>query len=1594
VRNQRSVARHVKARRYGLPRRPRAAVASLAAFSVLLGLSVSPSLASTDAGEVTGTTQSSVVESVEVQSTIVESVESVESVVEADERAEVSPLAPFAAAEPESVVDETAVEAEAAADAAPAAEAAATDTTRTCTSVYTSDQSPADGGFLQKDSYHIHFSCRGDAYFGSTVRVYAGSLPTYTLSDSSGRVLRSGQATAVYRRGANAQSDLKTYTYWTFTLSDWVGAVDLYGYSSETYTMDIDFGTLTHSYTFGGGHGDIRYFGTALTAGSGEVSSETFQAGTSQTVGGYISSETYEVFIRFNGVTYSATRSGFLWAVTLPIPAEPGSYALEFGRGSGSESSTAWTLLNMGRASTVIVEARPITILTPLAGASFDSEVGATSTTVTFTGTGQYGWAVTLTADGGQASTTVGSSGTWTVDMTFTTGGSKSVLAYYTDLAIHDNTFGTATRAITVTMVAVITVTSHSAGSGLFVGSTVTFTGTAQPSRQLSLAFGGLSGQPWVDSSGTWSWTVTVTAVTNLTGRYMTGSSYSFSFGFVERAALIVSSPTAGSAFDAGAVTFSGTASTGSSLYYSVDGGAAVYGVLVRAGSWSVAVSLPTAGEHTVRFWYSDAPERAAERTVVINLAPLTITSPTGSLTSVQGQSVAFAGTGHSGASVQYSVDGETWGSITPVDGAWSLSLDGLTVGTRTVKFWYANYADAATQSRSVTVLAPIVVSSPAEGARVDLGTVAFSGTGEASRYLNYSIDGGTEGFGRVGADGSWTLNLPLSTVGAHTVSFWYSGFGDLAVTRSVQVSWADLVLTSPGADELVVLRGSSLVLSGTGQSGKAVAWQWGEESGTASVSGTAWSQELTFDSGGWQTITFSYVEDPSVTLAVRVRVLSALTVTSPAAGSLVPYGSTAEFTGTGHSGASVMYRVDSGAVQGPITPVSSAWSLSVDGLAEGSHTLTVWYADLPDASLVTLRVTVLTPIVVESPAEGARVEPGVVVFSGTSGVRHIIYYSIDGGEALYGGSSSGSGTWNISVSLPTVGVHTVSFWYTRAYGDAATVTRSLQVAWADLVLTSPGADELVVLRGTSLVLSGTGQSGEAVAWQWGDTSGEAVVDGTTWSQELTFDSGGWQTITFSYVEDPSVTLAVRVRVLSALTVTSPTEGSAAVAGSAVDFAGGGHSGVSVMYSVDGGDAQGPITPVSSAWSQAVDLAEGSHTVTFWYADLPDASLVSRTVVVLAPIVVATPAEGGTVEPGTVEFSGTGHTGQTIAYSVDGGSTTQGAEIVGGSWTIGVALATAGEHTVTFWYTDLAADVSTVTRSVQVSWAALVLTSPGADELVVMRGTSLVLSGTGQSGKTVAWQWGDVSGEAAVDGAAWSQELTFTGAGWQTITFSYVEQPETTLAVRVRVLSTLTVTSPAQDGYVEAGSVGFAGGGHSGTAVMYSVDGGDAQGPITPVSSAWSQELDLAAGSHTVAFWYADLPDASLVSRTVSVLSRVVISTPVDGALLLGGSGTVISGTATPGDLVVTIDGGSGVQELAVTADESGAWSVQADLSGGKSLLGVRYAQAGTVGASGDRSVYVLQLLGAHLRVDASASVKGSVDEILAWLPREVAQAA
>ncbi|WP_425146035.1 DUF937 domain-containing protein [Deinococcus sp.] len=274
-----------------------------------------------------------------------------------------------------------------------------------------------------------------------------------------------------------------------------------------------------------------------------------------------------------------------------------------------------------------------------------------------------------------------------------------------------------------------------------------------------------------------WLWMLPLLLLLLLGGCWLLGGKPSTPFTVI--------SPVGGTSVSANApFTVKGTGKAGETVTLSEKGAALASGKVADDGSYSLNVPSATVGDHS----YSLA-QSGDDKPLDLKLSAthsFSFTTPS-SVTAVEG-------TGKPGDVLEVFENGASLGKVTVgADGKWSLNLPNIAQGDHTFIVKGPSGAELGTLKTTLALPAAgtaagngnFALSFPAANATLPAGAFTMKGNGKAGDALQVFEDGTSLGNVTVGADGTWSLDVPSPTAGAHTYSVKGPGGAELGSVKA-----------------------------------------------------------------------------------------------------------------------------------------------------------------------------------------------------------------------------------------------------------------------------------------------------------------------------------------------------------------------------------------------------------------------------------------------------------------------------------------------------------------------------------------------------------------------------------------------------------------------------------------------------------------------------------------------------------------------------------------------------------------------------------------------------------------------------------------
>jgi len=668
--------------------------------------------------------------------------------------------------------------------------------------------------------------------------------------------------------------------------------------------------------------------------------------------------------------------------------------------------------------------------------------------------------------------------------------------------------------------------------------------------------------------------------------------------------------------------------------------------------------------------------------------------------------------------------------------------------------------------------------------------------------------------------------------------------------------------------------------------------------------------------------------------IAIVVASPPILTIIAPADGTAFVPGAAVTFSAAAS-------EVDVGDLSGSITWTSSldgllgtGGTISTSTLRSGTHTITASVTDgrgKVAAAMRTVVVNAAPTIAITGPADGAGFVPGETIrFTGAAQDREDGNLSaiIAWRSSLDGPLGSGGA---LDVSTLRSGTHTITAAVADSGGKTAEARTTVVVNTPPQLRIVAPTDRSVLVPGDLVRFEGTAADVEdgdlSAAVTWTSSVDGPLGTGGTLSVSL---RSGTHTITASVTDtggkraNAQITLVVNAP--PTLQITAPADGALFAPGETITFMG-------AARDLEDGDLGGEIT-----WTSSVDgplgtgsrldvgrLRSGTHTITASVADRGGKTASGAlTVVVNAPPVLAitSPADGFDSVPGAAIIF-TASASDTEDGSLDAAirwsSSLDGP--LGAGPTLRVATLRSGTHTVTAAVADSGG--RTVSRQVTVVVNApptLVIASP-PEGAAFLPGDAVALGATasdvedGDLGPAIRWT-------SSLDGPLGTGGMLSVAAlrsGTHLITARVTDSggkaAEAGVTIVVNAAPEIAIAAPA------SGSV--LGAGHAVSLLATATDAedgdlGDAvewtsslDGPLG--SGALLTGVTLRSGTHVITASVRDSGGRSAAAEVtveVNAAPTVTITGPADGSTFSPGEAITLAGTAADaedGDLGAAI---------------------------------------------------------------------------------------
>ena len=999
-------------------------------------------------------------------------------------------------------------------------------------------------------------------------------------------------------------------------------------------------------------------------------------------------------------------------------------------------------------------------------------------------------------------------------------------------------------------------------------GGVVTVSGTADASATVTVTVGAqtlTAGRAGAAFSATFTLadgahTASATA-TDAAGNGSPPASVAFTLDANAPAAPAFGAPAPGQVMNAttapgGVVTVSGTVEAGATVTLSVDGD--VRTLPAPAGAWSDTFTLGE-GSHTATATAADpagngsAPAALSFSVDTVLPAAATV-DPVASPT--RADPVHVTGTAEPGATVRLYEGGVLRGEAVAGAGGTFDVVAAVGEGSHTLSAVVVDAAgneaaSAPTVTFTVDRTAPPVpaIVAPADGAVLDAadlvaGRVVFSGTAEPNAAVEVWIDGTLADGATTDASGAWSVAITVAD-GDHTARARAideagngSAQGGATAFRVDATLPAAPVLSAPAA--AVSTNAATLAVSGTAEPDVTIELLldgvvvdtvvadalglFGYDLALPATDGARVLTAVAVDGAGNR----SPASTP-VTVTVDRTAPAAAAIAAPAEGGWVTTG-TVVVSGSAEPGATVRITADTGVTVDVTAAADGSFQTSL-ALPDGARSVSVRVLDAAGNGsgdvarafgVDTVRPAAPT---ITTPAAGTTTNAASLAVTGAAPADAVLVRLLDGAVVVASGAPSG-GAYTLAFS-PAEGDRVLTAVALDAAGNVSDASAPVAVAVDRTAPAAPGLSapasptsaatvtftgtaepnatvELVAAGGAVLASGGADATG---AFAIGVALAEGSHTVTARATDAAGNTGAGSSAVDVLVDRtaPGLPAVVSPGDAGLLGAADLPGGNVAVSGTAEPLA-------EVAVEVDGAVTL-VLADASGAWSLAVALADGVHTVRAAATDAAGngsgyGAFVTFTVDTVAPAapVVASPAAGTLTNAASVTVSGTAEAGATVTVNVGGALLSVVADGTG-AFTATLALPAAdGATSISAVAVDAAGNVSPSSADVAVSVdrtapAAPVVDAP-ADGAAFAPG-AVEIRGRAEAGASVTVVAAGTSATvtAAADGA-WSVTVTFP-AGAHPIDVTAVDA-----AGNGSTATHLTVTARADDGAGGGGGCG------------------------------------------------------------------------------------------------------------------------------------------------------------------------------------------
>lgn len=1011
--------------------------------------------------------------------------------------------------------------------------------------------------------------------------------------------------------------------------------------------------------------------------------------------------------------------------------------------------------------------------------------------------TAAAGETLTFTLTGGSLPTGT----TLNTDGTFN--GTASTPGTYT-AAMHaaDTHGGTATTTLTVTVKAPPAYTGDAANTSQLVsvgGSLVALSATWAPGETVTYALtgGALPDGITLNGDGTFSGATTTVGVTTATIRVMDtlGGEATTTLNVTVQVAPAFTPAAANTtqliSAGAGLAALDATAAGGETLTFTVTGGSLPDGITLT-GNGTFSGTATTAASYTATVTAADTHGGTATTTLSVTVQPgpafTAAAANSSQLVSVGAGLTALQATKATGETLTFTLTGGflPTGITLNADGTFTGTVG--TVGSTTATIKAADtHGGTATATLVVTVqAAPAFTGAPANTAQLVSVTgapTALQATMATGETLNFSLSSGTLPAGiSLNTDG--TFSGTVTTAGEATTATIEAAdtHGGKATTTLHVTTQQGPVFTadSQNTAQLVSVGAGLTALHATAAAGETLTFSLaggalpngislnanGTFSGTATTEGSTIASVVVADTHGGHVTTAltvtvqakpAYTADATntVQLASVGAGLTALHVTAAT-------GETLTFARTGGTLPAGITLNSDGTFSGTVTTV---------GTSSATITVTDTHGGLATTTLsVTVQAAPAFTAAATNTAQFISTSAGLAPMAATGATGETLTFTVTDGDVPAGINLNADGTF--SGAATTEGATTATIQAADTHGGKATTTLTVTVQQgpaytadatntAQLVSVGAGLTALQATKaaGETLTFTLTGGTLPAgIALNAGGTfTGAVTTTGTTTATIQVADThGGTATTTLAVTVQPApaftaadTNMSQQVSVGAGLTALAVTKA----------------TGETLTFTKTGGTLPDGISLNTDGTFSGTVTTVGSTTATIQVSDT-HGGLATTTLTVTVQVAPAFTADAAntsqfiSTSAGLAALQATSAAGETLTFSVVGGSLPNGISLNGNGTFSGTATAT-GSFSATVQAVDTHGGQATTTLAVTVQQGPAYTAAPTNISQLVSVGAGLTaLAATKATGETLTFT---LTGGALPAGISLNADGTFAG---------------------------------------------------------------------------------------------------------------------------------------------------------------------------------------------------------------------------------------